>query len=82
MGLEAALQEAFVYSPVAPRTDDGTRLSSRPSPEEGHRLIRDFLCIERADLRQEVFRFVAETLRVQEARESPPPVSNRAAASA
>lgn len=39
---------------------------SRPSPEEGHRLIQDFLRVKRADLREDVFKFVAEILRVQD----------------
>jgi hypothetical protein len=32
----------------------------------GHRLIRAFLRIERADLREEIFKFVTEMLRAQE----------------
>ena len=43
-----------------------TRFSSPPSPEEGHRLIRDFLRVERPDLREEIFNFVAKILRMQE----------------
>jgi hypothetical protein len=43
-----------------------TRFSSRPSPEEGRRLIRDFLRVERPDLREEIFKFVAKILRMQE----------------
>ena len=38
--------------------DDTTRKSSRPSAEEGHRLVRLFLSVERADLREEIFNFV------------------------
>lgn len=36
------------------------------SPEEGRRLIWVFLRIERADLREKIFKFVAEMLRAQE----------------
>jgi hypothetical protein len=43
-----------------------TRFSSPPSPEEGRRLIRDFLRVERPDLREEIFKFVAKILRMQE----------------
>jgi hypothetical protein len=39
--------------------------SPSPSPEEGLRLILEFLRIERTDLRQEVFTYVAQMLRVQ-----------------
>jgi hypothetical protein len=56
--------------PGAPQANEGlmepAQNLSPPSPEEGHRLIRNFLRIERADLRQEVFWVVAEMLRVQE----------------
>ena len=38
--------------------DDLKRKSSRPSAEEGHRLVRLFLSVERADLRKEIFSFV------------------------
>jgi hypothetical protein len=37
-----------------------------PLPEEGLRLIRDFLRIERPGLRERVFEFVADILRAQE----------------
>ena len=46
--------------------DDLKRKSSRPSPEEGHRLVRLFLSVERADLREEIFNFVEEILRRQD----------------
>jgi hypothetical protein len=65
MGQNAALQETFFYTPVASEINDGGQTSSWPSPDEGRRLIRDFVRIERADLRREIFRFVAEMLRVQ-----------------
>ena len=39
---------------------------SPPSPEEGLRLIRDFLRVKRSDLREEIFKFVVEILRVQD----------------
>jgi hypothetical protein len=42
--------------------DDAKRKSSRTSPEEGHRLVRLFLSVERADLREEIFNFVEEIL--------------------
>jgi hypothetical protein len=45
--------------------DDSKRKSSRPSPEEGHRLVRLFLSVERADLREEIFNFVEGILRRQ-----------------
>jgi hypothetical protein len=63
MDLAAAVAETLGFAPDSSQAND----LSPPSPEEGHRLILDFLRIERADLRQEVFRFVAEMLRVQEA---------------
>jgi hypothetical protein len=44
---------------------DLKRKSSRPSPEEGHRLVRLFLSVERAGLREEIFNFVEEILRRQ-----------------
>ena len=46
--------------------DDLKRKSSRPSPEEGHRLVRLFLSVERTDLREEIFNFVEEILRRQD----------------
>jgi hypothetical protein len=46
--------------------DDPKRKSSRPSAEEGHRLVRLFLSVERADLREEIFNFVEEILRRQD----------------
>jgi hypothetical protein len=46
--------------------DDPKRKSSRPSPEEGHRLVRLFLSVERADLREEILNFVEEILRRQD----------------
>ena len=55
-------EETFVHLPVTPTT----RFSSPPSPEEGRRLIRDFLRVERPDLRAEIFNFVAKILRMQE----------------
>ncbi len=38
------------------------------SPEEGRRLVQAFLRIERADLREEVLKFVTEMLMAQEKR--------------
>ena len=46
--------------------DDPRRKSSGPSGEEGHRLVRLFLSVERADLREEIFNFVEEILRRQD----------------
>ena len=70
MALNSAVEETFVYAPVAPPTNgelrDPTRAPSWASPEEGLRLIRDFLRIERPDLRERVFELVAEILRVEE----------------
>lgn len=70
MALNSTLEEIFVHVPAAPRTNGAlSDLTSTPSwaqPEEGLRLIRDFLRIERPDLRARVFEFVAEILRVQE----------------
>jgi hypothetical protein len=60
--MDLAVAETLGFAP-----DSSQANLSPPSPEEGHRLILDFLRIERADLRQEVFRFVAKMLRVQEA---------------
>jgi hypothetical protein len=59
--------------------DDPKRKSSRPSAEEGHRLIRLFLSVERADLREEIFSFVEGILRRQDRGQSIPPT--RAASS-
>lgn len=64
MKLAALLVETFVSAPDAPA--DRAPTFSSPSPDEGHRLIRDFLRIKRADLRDEVFNLVAEILRVQD----------------
>jgi hypothetical protein len=70
MEFATAGEETLTFVPGAPQANEGSpkpaRNLSLPSPEEGHRLIRNFLRIERADLRQEVFRVVAEMLRVQE----------------
>jgi hypothetical protein len=70
MELATVAAETLNFVPSAPLANEGVtepaRNLSPPSPEEGHRLIRDFLRIERADLRQEVFRVVAEMFRVQE----------------
>ena len=46
--------------------DDPKRKSSRPTAEEGHRLVRLFLNVERTDLREEIFNFVEEILRRQD----------------
>lgn len=46
--------------------DDPKRKSSRPTAAEGHRLVRLFLSVERADLREEIFNFVEEILRRQD----------------
>jgi hypothetical protein len=46
--------------------DDPKRKSSRPTAGEGHRLVRLFLSIERADLREEILNFVEEILRRQD----------------
>jgi hypothetical protein len=46
--------------------EDPKRKSSRPTAEEGHRLVRLFLSVERADLREEIFNFVEEILRRQD----------------
>ena len=46
--------------------DDPNRKSARPSAEEGHRLVRLFLSVERADLREEIFNFVEGILRRQD----------------
>jgi hypothetical protein len=76
MGLATAAAETLNFVPGAQLANEGLaepgQNLSPPSPEEGHRLIRDFLRIERADLRQEVFRVVAEMLRVQESSRSAP----------
>jgi hypothetical protein len=70
MGFATAAAETLNFVPGGQLANEGlaepARNLSPPSPEEGHHLIRDFLRIERADLRQEVFRVVAEMLRVQE----------------
>ena len=50
--------------------DDPKRKSSRPSAEEGHRLDRLFLSVERADLREEIFNFVEKILRLQDGGQS------------
>ena len=64
MELAAAPVETLDSAPDTPA--DRTPNSSSPSPEEGHRLIRDFLRVKRSDLREEMFKFVAEILRVQD----------------
>ena len=46
--------------------DDLNSKSSRPSPEEGHRLVRLFLSVERTGLREEIFNFMEEILRRQD----------------
>jgi hypothetical protein len=70
MALNSTIEEIFVHAPAAPRTNgelgDLNRTPSWASPEEGLRLIRDFLRIERPALRARVFELVAEILRVQE----------------
>ena len=48
------------------RQVDRARKTSLPSPEEGRRLIQAFLRIERPDLREEIFKFVTEMLRIQD----------------
>jgi hypothetical protein len=55
-------EETFVCLPVIP----ATQISSEPSPEEGRRLIRDFLRVQRPELREEIFNFVAKILKIQE----------------
>ncbi len=55
--------------------DDSKRKSSRPPPEEGHRLVRLFLSVERADLREEIFNFVEGILRRQDKTDLPSPAS-------
>ena len=62
--LAAISIEALDSAPDAPL--DCPPNFSRPSPEEGHRLIQDFLRIKRADLRDDVFKFLSEILRVQD----------------
>jgi hypothetical protein len=70
MALTDTVEEIFVYAAAACPTNDEQSDSSREpswaSPEEGLRLVRDFLRIERPDLRERVFEFVAEILSVQE----------------
>jgi hypothetical protein len=70
MALISTVEETFVYAPVAPRANDEqgetVRKPSSASPEEGLRLIQDFLRIQRPVLRERVFEFVAEILIVQE----------------
>ncbi len=46
--------------------DDPKRKSSRPTAEGGHRLVRLFLSVESAHLREEIFNFVEEILRRQD----------------
>jgi hypothetical protein len=49
------------------RTGEGqVDRASLPSPEEGCRLIRDFLRVAKPDLREKIFNFVTEMLRVQD----------------
>jgi hypothetical protein len=72
MALNSTVEEVFVCALGSRRTNDEqrdpTRRPSWASPEEALRLLRDFLRIETPDLRQEIFKFVAEMLRVQEGR--------------
>jgi hypothetical protein len=64
MGLDGELVEA---RELAHSTSvDFVANFSIASPEEGLRLIRDFLRIERADLRERIFEFVTEIASNQE----------------
>jgi hypothetical protein len=67
MGLAAS---PLVFFSGAPQANDGStdpaQKSSSPSPEEGRSLLKAFLRIERADLRQEIFRFVTEMSKIQD----------------
>lgn len=45
---------------------DPNSSSSLASPEEGYRLMRAFVRVQRGDLREKVFGFVEEILRRQE----------------
>jgi hypothetical protein len=63
MGLISAVKETLDVG----QGERAGRVSA--SAEEGDRLIRAFLRIERADLREEVFKFVTEMLRAQEKRD-------------
>jgi hypothetical protein len=60
MGITSAKKETL----DAGQDNRARRISA--SPEESHRLIQAFLRIERADLREEIFKFVTEMLRAQE----------------
>jgi hypothetical protein len=63
MDSAAAVAKTLGSAPDASQANDLSPPS--PSPEEGLRLILEFLRIERTDLRQEVFTYVAQMLRVQ-----------------
>jgi hypothetical protein len=65
MGLTSAIEDILDVG-----QDNRARRFSA-SPEEGHRLIQEFLRIDRADLREEIFKFVAEKLRAQEEDSNP-----------
>jgi hypothetical protein len=70
MGYAFEVEEAFCSSLADPQTNDvqggSARKSSPPSPEEGHRLIRAFVRIQRTDIREKIFNFVTEMLRAQD----------------
>ena len=62
--------ETFSSGPeVAPMNDglpDRSRHTSRPNPEEGHRLMRAFLSLRQAALREAVINFVKELSTLQD----------------
>jgi hypothetical protein len=55
-GQRAGLVDAFIIDGQRERSGD----SARPNPEEGHRLMRAFLSIEQAALREKIVNLVME----------------------
>jgi hypothetical protein len=64
MDLATAAEEIVGYADR--RHDDSKSSFTLASPEEGWRLMRAFVRVQRRDLRDEVFGFVEEILRRQE----------------
>ncbi len=65
-----AQKETFLADPANAQMDGGqrdrSRHTSRPNPEEGHRLMRAFLTLRQAALREAVIKFVNELSTLQD----------------
>lgn len=64
------MELTFASEKTIDRADEGQpghkREPSLPSPEEGLRLVQAFLRVERTNLREEIFKFIEQTLRRQD----------------